>query len=138
MPAPTFGFSVGDFVAAANVAWTIYKALEGASTHYQELQTEMLAFRNVSLQVVQIFSSGSISLDSNQASTAKKVLEDFQRSIHRFDKHLTKYGGPRGLDKSRLKRLRWAFSGADNVKLFRDMIQSHTLALTLFMQSING
>jgi hypothetical protein len=50
----SFGFSVGDFLAVAQLAYTLGKSLsysKGASKEYQELITELNVVHKVLLQV---------------------------------------------------------------------------------------
>lgn len=38
----SFGFSVGDFLAVGNLAWSIYRSCKGLTEEFQEVSREAL------------------------------------------------------------------------------------------------
>jgi hypothetical protein len=145
MPAPGFGFSVGDFVAVTGLIWQLCQALDDSAEDaklFKEVQLELFAFNSVILQVQQSVLK-SARLSDEVASRLEKTLhqikataEDFYQHIRSFKSRASSADNVRGMTQLRMK-VTWSFSGKKKVEPFRAAMQSYSAALTLIMQALN-
>ena len=120
----SFGFSVGDFLAGAQLAYTLGKALSdshGASKQYQELIAELHVVHKVMLQVQELHAAKQLSIATVNAllftiNATNGVMEAFLDEHERYSKSL-KRGGSRNSVKDFYWKGRWATSMPEKVGL---------------------
>ena len=149
MPAPIFGFSVGDFIAGIGLLIDIFQSLNntnGASADYKELQRELKNLKN-GLQGV-----ASLSPDPSQAPQASIVssaiasaVNDCLSCVDGFLKKNKKYSG---LGSTPVKRwssagfenswrmVRWATWKKAEVAKFKGEVQQHVAAIQMLLAQL--
>ncbi|KAK5125378.1 hypothetical protein LTR85_000487 [Meristemomyces frigidus] len=121
MVAPSFGFSVGDFVAAVQLSITIVKALEdssGAALQYQQAVIKLEALRSllISLQALEPRGANDDMVRRIQlcAHACSVPVSTFVDEIRKFDQHLgQQHRGPNKLVQrlaSGGRKVQWALA----------------------------
>ncbi len=111
---PTFGFSVGDFVAGINLGRELIKALgdsAGSSAEYLALIKELYSLERALLEVKHL------NLDESQHSQGialKQAAAQCQQTIDGFLQKIQKFipafrvGGPKSSWRDGLRKVEWA------------------------------
>ncbi|KAK5128545.1 hypothetical protein LTR85_003216 [Meristemomyces frigidus] len=119
MVAPTFGFSVGDFVAAIQVTITAYEALQdtdGAASQYQQAVIKLKSLRTVllRLQALERTNSNSDIVQQIQfcAHACSLLVTAFVDKVRRYDKRLAQLGSSKFIERlaSSGQKVRWVLS----------------------------
>lgn len=139
MVAPTFGFSVGDFVAVTGLIVAVVRALQGVSddlVELKELQDELDHLKTV-FEFIEsaIFTGSAISVQNGERllqtiSRIQKVLNDFKKFI---DKYAGTYAG---MAKYR-KRVAWSLWKKQQVEPFRRRLQNYATTLSIIQSELN-
>jgi hypothetical protein len=86
MPAPGFGFSVGDFIAVASLIWQLCQALDDSAEDaklFKDVQLELFAFNSMILQLQQLV-LGSTRLPDEVMDRLVKTLHQVKATIEGF------------------------------------------------------
>ena len=132
----SFGWSVGDIVAALQLVRTVVVALKdvgGASSHYQDT-CAFLGVVTVTLQHLQALQNAR--LDPDLARNIEQYCIQIQGPLTSFRKRIhSSFERDLGPDGSRLKlltagrKLQWALSTSKNVKDLENKIGRHIAAI---------
>lgn len=120
----SFGFSVGDFLAGAQLAYTLCKALsdaKGSAKEFQELITELDVVHKVLLQVDQLRATNQLAQPTINAllftvNSANETMESFLDQSQPYLDSL-KAGGSRFPMVDAYRKMKWPFHMADRVLL---------------------
>jgi hypothetical protein len=101
----SFGFSVGDFIAGAQLAYTLCQSLssaKGAAQDYRELLAELNVVHKVLLQVHQLRASNQLALATTNnllfiVASATDAMESFFIAYESYDLSLTGDGSGNAL-----------------------------------------
>lgn len=146
MAAPTFGFSVGDFIAGVSLVRKLIQALNdsaGARASYRQLISELsdldgalTAISNLQLSPAQ----------SAQKIALEQVASQCQLSITTFLDKNAKFKGSLGVApgqptsaprwQASLHKIQWALCKDNGIKALRTEIQAHTRTLNLLLSTI--
>jgi len=137
---PFLPTSFGDIVAAASLAFSIYKSLSestGASFEYQCLTSELLAFHRALQFLDRILCatppSETVAKDiKEEAATCLKLLEMLWGRIKSYQKAL---GGGGGRNSS-WRKIGWGLFKANEVADFRQKLSRHKENITLFLSAL--
>ncbi|KAI3320965.1 hypothetical protein HD806DRAFT_537623 [Xylariaceae sp. AK1471] len=136
----SFGFSVGDFIAAIELANKLRKEFIGAPGQFKDISDEV---RNLSiiLQDLEVVLSKS-ELDSQQQTDLQRISGSNQNVLTDLEKTIGKYGelevggGSLGKKLKRVwKRLKWE---PDDIRELRDRITSNATLLNTFLGRISS
>jgi hypothetical protein len=111
----SFGFSVGDFVGGAHLAYKLYNSFgtaKGSSKNYAEVISQLNIVHKVLLQVEQLRSSNQLTQSTLNALFF--VANTTNEAMHVFLKHIESYqeslrpGGSGNVIKDGFKKVKWA------------------------------
>jgi hypothetical protein len=112
----SFGFSVGDFLAAATLIKDIVVCLKdsgGSASEYQELMDELHGLQIVLDKIDHLEGSARQTEAINSIKVAalncQLVLQSFRRKLEPYDKSLER-GKTRGWAKDLTKKVRWGLT----------------------------
>lgn len=146
MAAPTFGFSVGDFIAGVSLVKKLIRALNdsaGARASYRQLISELFDLDEAL--------TGVSNLQLNPAQLAQKialeqVASQCQLSISAFLDKNAKFEGSLGVDpeqptstprwQASLHKIQWALCKDSAIQALRTEIRAHTTTLNLLLSTI--
>lgn len=147
MPAPGFGFSVGDFIAVAQLAMQIYQALnetKGARDHYRKT-TELL--RSLHVALISAFAvfyyplSGESCPDTSQLNgmryeleCCKRLMDDFWIDYSKYTQSFLDGRGNRFRDGWR--KIKWTLFKREDVEILRKNLEGHVIAFRLYTDAI--
>jgi hypothetical protein len=139
MPAPAFGFSVGDFLAGIKLVKDLIDSLDevsGAKPHFRRLVAEL---RNLERALTEV---KALQVDASQTSqklALEHVASQCQNCIDQFLERNTKIHGALGLHttvstwRAGLRKFQWAVCRQDAVDKFRAEIMGHVLTINTLM-----
>jgi cell shape-determining protein MreC len=87
-----FDFSVGDFVALANLIYKVCKAIDETSESFEEfsqLQIELETFKEIITQLEKAITAGT-SFHEKEAQRLKTVLDGNLKTLQAFDEYVAK------------------------------------------------
>ncbi|KAI0850362.1 hypothetical protein F5Y00DRAFT_268494 [Daldinia vernicosa] len=119
----SFGFSVGDILAGAQLAYTLGKALsdtKGASSDYQELISQLHVVHKVLIQVDQLRAANQLAQATINAllftiNSASEAIEKFLTQYENYEESL-RQGGSGKILKDVYKKGKWATQMPDKVR----------------------
>jgi hypothetical protein len=120
----SFGFSVGDVLAGAGLAYRIYEALsetKGASKAYQRLSTDLLGVHKVLLQVSELQVSNQLAQSTLNGvlfltTGINEAMESFMLELDRYRESLAMKGGSGSLLKDTFYKGKWTIRMPDEVR----------------------
>ena len=130
----SFGFAVGDFIAAGNLIKDIITILRtSARSEYQELILELHGLKRALHQIEHLEALGerqiSVASIKVAALMCTHVLDEFTGKLKKFEG----LGGQYKCSKARLwtQKLRWGFTMADEVQNLRAYVTAHVSSLNM-------
>jgi hypothetical protein len=136
----SFGCSIGDFIAAAELITNITNSLRdagGSKSEYQELVRE-LEYLQSTLQHLDRLgsskSSSSTTLDSIKcaALSCRNPLQEFLHKIEKYDKSLGVRGTNRGF-RATTDKLRWSFGHKVEVCKLQNYLNVHVGTINILL-----
>lgn len=118
----SFGFSVGDILAGAQLAYTLGKSLsdtKGASSDYQELISQLHVVHKVLIQVDQLRAANQLAQATINAllftiNSSNEAIEKFLTQYETYEESL-RQGGSGKIFKDVYKKGKWATQMPDKV-----------------------
>jgi hypothetical protein len=133
----SFGFSVGDFLAAASVIKDIVQCLKGSggsASEYQELMLELDGLQNALTKIEHLKGSAERTPTINGIKVAALnclyVLRNFLENLKEYEKSLA-YGETRGLVVDSTKKVKYELAMKTEVQNLRAYLTMHTGSLNL-------
>jgi hypothetical protein len=138
----SFGFSVGDFIAALEVISTVINALRESGEsgpQYRELVSQLYSLETALLQVKQMEleeeqRSEYIALRQS-AAQCQRTVDAFWTKVLSYQKHLRTDGST-----SRLKddwmRIKWAMCQQEGLARFKADLAAHTQSITIITTAL--
>jgi hypothetical protein len=119
----SFGFSVGDILGGASLAYQLCKALsetKGSARDYQQLIAELNVVHKVLIQVEQLRVSNQLAQATLNAllftiNTANEAMEVFLADHEKYRESL-KQGGSGNMLKDSWRKGKWAFEMESEVR----------------------
>ncbi|KAI1477688.1 hypothetical protein F4774DRAFT_388230 [Daldinia eschscholtzii] len=119
----SFGFSVGDILAGAQLAYTLSKSLseaKGASNEYQELIAQLNVVHKVLIHVDELRAANQLAQATVNAllftiNTTNEAIETFLTQYETYEESLRR-GGSGNIVKDVYKKGRWATQMPDKVR----------------------
>ena len=138
----SFGFSVGDFVAAANLAYKLVLALSdssGSSMEYQQLILDLSCVRRTLLQVEQMKNANQLNPSTinalrYQVENTKQPIRAFLEKTEKYRKALGGFG-PSNTVKDSWRKIGWSLLKTDEVKALRDLLQLRLLSINILLST---
>ena len=136
----SFGYSVSDFIAGANLACQLIYALsrtQGACLEYQEAMQELGAIQQTFLQVSQLKAANIISQSTlNGAShiilSSMKIIENFLNRTRGYEKRLSG-NSPRSLVADSWCRVGWALFKKEELEKLNETLRGKLAAVNLLL-----
>lgn len=136
----SFGFSVGDFIAVAELITNITNSLRdagGSKSEYQELVRELEYLQSALQHLDRLGSSKSSSfttLDSIKcaALSCRNPLQEFLRKSEKYDKSLGVRGTNRGF-RATTDKLRWSFGHKAEVCKLQNYLNVHVGTINILL-----
>jgi hypothetical protein len=138
----SFGFSVGDFVAALELVGTVIRALRetgGAKSRLREVVNELYSLERAILQVKQLEFDAAEESEYQAlcavAAQCHETIDTFYRSASRYTKRLLNDGDDARAYTAWLK-IKWTICHRDDIDIFRAGIAAHTQSLHLLLTTV--
>jgi hypothetical protein len=134
----SFGFSVGDFLAAGQLARDIVSSLKdvgGSKSEYQALILELECLQKILIRLDLLTADQpSLALESIKyaALSCRRPLEDFLGKIRKFEHSL----GPwtkEGAIRSTVDKIRFAFGPKDDIQRFYSYLHVHVETINILL-----
>jgi hypothetical protein len=139
----SFGFSVGDFIAAASLISNIVSCLRssgGSASEYQELTDELHGLRLVLSKISHLESSVQQTEEMESVKIAARscipLLENFRQIVEPYSKSLER-GKTRGWVVDAKRKVQWELTMKTEVQKFRMCLNTRIDTLNLSL-SIAG
>ncbi|KUL91419.1 hypothetical protein ZTR_01493 [Talaromyces verruculosus] len=146
----TFGFSVGDFLAALKLVGTIIDGLRASghsSTRFRSLLSELYTLEDAlirvkRLDVVDDDDDGSQASErialQQAAALCQRSMHDFYKKIERYQPHLTMRaaGGGKNWLKDGWMKIKWATCRTEDVELFQAELRGHRGSIEILLLTL--
>jgi hypothetical protein len=138
----SFGFSVGDFLAGANLAYRLIRSLSetrGASMEYQEVICELGYIQQTFLHVEHmnssnIFSRATINAISHIMNTSIDVMARFLEKTEKYRQSLSNNGG-QSLVADSWRKIGWSLFKKDELADLRNTLQTGLTAVNILIST---
>ena len=136
----SFGFSVGDFLADANLAHSLVCVLSdsrGSSKEYQLLMQELDGIYRICIRLENITAADQMHASTLNAvvvhvKICKKVMKDFLTKIEKYQKSLSVDGsGSKVVDACR--KVQWGFSKSSELVSLRYTLRQQLLSISVYL-----
>jgi predicted TIM-barrel fold metal-dependent hydrolase len=139
----SFGFSIGDLIGAANLTYTLIKALQGshdAGDDYRAAVHELGCMQQAFIQVSCLGANQKVS-QATFASAAWIVMgamEIIQKYLDKTKKYDQSLGGLRtsGI-RQNLRKVGWTLYKADEMKKLRETLHARLSSLSVLLAAAN-
>ncbi|KAF8857008.1 hypothetical protein BDZ45DRAFT_727083 [Acephala macrosclerotiorum] len=127
----SLGYSVGDFIAVCQLAWSVYKSCKEAPESFANISVEVLSLHAVLKEVEELLADQPLSASKqNSLATITSGCQDVLRDLQALTK---KYESLGSKSKRTWDRMRW---GSSDIAELRQRLTSNTMLLTAFMSTI--
>ncbi|KAI1175817.1 hypothetical protein F4777DRAFT_297499 [Nemania sp. FL0916] len=138
----SFGFSVGDIIAGANLAHKLIRAMtetRGASIEYQEALAELCGIQQVFIQITQLTRNEMLPKSTLNALAqiimpSMTIIADFLDRTKHYQTKLSREGGRLG---SSWCKMGWALFRRDELQLLRDTLHARLSAINTLLAAAN-
>jgi hypothetical protein len=136
----SFGFSVGDFIAVGKLIADITSCLKeagGSKSEYRDVVLELECLRKALVHLDRLQSQpGNLSTDSIKyaALSCRRPLEEFLGKLKRYETSLGPSAtGSRSAWKAPVDKVRFRFSGSDEVRRIQSYLSVHIGTLNMLL-----
>lgn len=138
----SFGFSVGDFVAALELVGTVVNALRasgGSGSEYRELVNQLYSLETALLRVKQLEleeeqRSEYIALRQS-ASQCQRTIDEFWEKTKKYQKHLRTEGSSSKLKDGWMK-IKWAKCKQGDLIRFKADLAAHSQSISIILSAL--
>lgn len=133
----SFGWSAGDVIAVATLAWKLYKACESAGDEYKSLSTEVLTLQSLLQNVgneLQEPTSAIHKAGKSKRQQLTNLIEDCNTDLGDLERYLLQYRSLQSAKPRFRDRLRFGIKPISQIRL---KLSQHTDGLNLFLTHIN-
>jgi hypothetical protein len=127
----SFGYSVGDFVALGQLAWTIYKSCKDAPESFINISKEVLSLHAVLKEVEDLLSEQDQHHPEMRLDSLATITEGCHDVLRDLQVLTRKYESLGWRSKRSWDRLRW---GSNDIAELRQRLTSNTVMLTAFVR----
>ncbi|KAI0189040.1 hypothetical protein F4808DRAFT_445793 [Astrocystis sublimbata] len=134
----SFGFSVGDFLAAGQLVADLISSLRdvgGSKSEYQALVIELDCLQKTFIRLDSIpvnQSSPALEAVKYTALSCRRPLEDFLGKIRKYEQSLGT-GAKEGPIRTTVDKVRFAFGQKDEVQKFQSYLHAHVQTINLLL-----
>lgn len=124
----TFGFSVGDFIAAIELVAKVAGALQdtgGAAAQYQSLARDLINLQIALLKIGSLHvedATSSATIAHDQTLLVQQSVKDLLEKIAKFDKSLGYQAKKKGWRHETGRKVEWALFQSREVSKLRDVV----------------
>jgi len=139
----SFGFSAGDFIAAATLAYKLVVALSessGSSMEYQQLIQDLSCVHRTLIQVEDMRSANQLNQSTinalrHQVDGTMKPMEVFLEKTEKYRKSLgaANFSGSGSAVKDSWRKMGWALHKGSDVKGLREVLQLRLLSINILL-----
>ncbi|KAL2812533.1 hypothetical protein BJX63DRAFT_396572 [Aspergillus granulosus] len=137
----SFGFSISDFLAGANLAYTLYQSLSesnGAREQYVELINELNVVHKVLIQVDELrsqnrFAQATMNSISLLTSGMNEAMVNFLTMLDKYTECLRAEGSGNRF-KDIIMKGKWFLSMPDEVQKLRNLLHTNLMSLNILIQ----
>lgn len=127
--AMSFGYSVGDFIAGANLSYRLIRVLvdtQGASLEYQEAIAELATLQQTFFQVGQMKPNATVSRATINAAayivlSSITLIDDFLAKTQRYRQKLSGSPSTNGISDS-WQKMGWALFRKEELKALKEAL----------------
>lgn len=140
----SFGFSVGDFIAGANLAYQLLCTLpdsQGSSKEDQEVIQELGCVQQTFLHVEQmhscnLFSKATLNAISYIINSSVEVMSNFFARTEKYRRSLSgNNGGHSSLYMDSWRKVGWSLFKKDELAGLRDTLQTRLTAISILVST---
>ncbi|KAL5600873.1 hypothetical protein FOVSG1_006903 [Fusarium oxysporum f. sp. vasinfectum] len=138
----SFGFSVGDFVAALKLVGDVVASLQevgGAASQFRELTQELFSLETALLRVKQLEFEDHQHAEyvalKQAASQCQHTIDEFWTKASRYQKHLLGQGKASAAKKAWMK-VQWSLFKTDDLARFKSDIAAHTQSILVLLATL--
>ena len=140
----SFGLSAEDFLAGANLAYRLIRALSesrGSSMEYQEVTQELGCIQHTFLHVElissrKVFSQATINAISHILSSSMDVMERFFQQTEKYRKSLSR-NGTHSLAADSWRKIGWSLFQKEELIALRSTLQTRLTAVNILVSAAN-
>lgn len=140
----SFGFSAGDFVAGANLAYRLIRALsetQGATMEYQEAIQELGCIQQTFLHVGQmrasnLFCQATLNAISYIVHSSKKIMTRFLEKTEKYRQNLTGSGAS-SLVTSSWRKIGWSLYKKQELVDLKMSLRTRLMAISVLVATAN-
>ena len=138
----SFGYSVGDFIAGANLTYRLIHALsetQGATLEYQEALRELSSIQQTFLQVSQmrsssVLSQATINAASHIVISSLEIIGNFLERTKVYQRRLSD-GSGRSVVADSWRKVGWALFKKEELKCLRDSLHMKLTAVGVLLST---
>ncbi|KAK2760781.1 hypothetical protein FQN54_002018 [Arachnomyces sp. PD_36] len=139
----SFGFSAGDFIAGANLAYQLIRALsdsKGATIEYQEAIQELDCMHKTFMQVGQmrasnLLSQATLNAISWMAHSSKEVIAKFLEKTEKYRQSLSRKGGTSSLLKDSWRKIGWSLYKKQELVELKMSLRTRLAAISVLVST---
>ena len=138
----SFGFSVGDFIAALEVVGAVITSLRetgGAKSQFRELTQELYSLELALIRVKQLeFEEDQVddyAALKQAACQCQFTIDAFWKTANRYQRHLLSKKGSLSLVDAWMK-VQWALFKTEDLTRFKANIAAHTQSILLLVSAV--
>ena len=138
----SFGFSAGDFIAAATLISKLIVALSessGSSHEYQQTIQDLACVHRTLLQVEQMkqanqFNQSTLNGLLHEVNSTRKPIMDFLERTEKYRKALQQ-GGSGSTVKDSWRKIGWSLFKKEEILALRDTLQLRLLSINILLST---
>ena len=141
----SFGYSVGDCVAGANLTYRLIKALsetQGSSHEFQEAMSELSSLQQTFLHISQmkpspLLDTATINAASHIVLSSMELIAKFFDRTQAYRKRLSGGSSTSPYALNSWRKMGWALFKEDELKTLRDILHTKLSHITLLLSAAN-
>jgi len=129
----SFGYSVGDIVSIAKLAWDVYNVYKDAPDNFRNISDEIKSLHIIVDSDILRTKFQDPKLTSEERERLREILQGCTNVLKDLDRLLLKYkslGSPQGSSSRALDRFQW---GKEDIAELRARLTSNTTLLNTFV-----
>jgi prephenate dehydratase len=135
-----FGFSAGDFIAAANLVQIVIDALRDSgdsSTEYRSLISQLYTLENALFRVkrLELDDHAEVIALRQAAAQCQNTIDEFWIKIEKYQPSL-RTGGSGSRVRDGWRKVKWAVCKKEDVVKFKADLMAHTESIELLLTTV--
>lgn len=141
----SFGFSVGDFIAGAELAYKLIRALsetQGATMEYQEAIQELGCIQQTFLHVghmraSNLFSQATLNAIACMVHSSKEIMARFLEKTEKYRRSLSGTGGTSSRAADSWRKIGWSLYKKQELVDLKTSLRTRLMAISVLVSTAN-